>query len=461
MEKIKILYIDDERINLLAFKSSFRKEFEVFSAVSAEEGFKILEETDVHIIIADQRMPETSGIEFFEEVKKIKPNPIRILITAYSDIQTVVDGINRGHVYRYITKPWNADEMRFTIRDSYDVYRLKEQNEILHSKYRKIFFESSDPILLFDEKGHISEYNKAATDLLMLMPQKMKGLSFYRLLPRADKTRKALGQLIAEGMISDVEVTLTLTNGARRTCLATVNKVLHNLEGKTVYQAILKDVTRRKEWNNLLMHTITHTQEKERERISQDLHDGLGQTLTAVKTRLEMLLLMYEKEPANSPAKRELEASIEQLKNSIEEIREICFNSLPPVLYQYGLVSAIDEIRERVSTSLFKINFSPDRTLSFADKGKETALFRVVQEFVSNSLKHAQANEVNIVLDKKGDKIYLTLRDDGVGFDVQSKRNQPGYGLKNIESRVELFNGEIALRSAPEEGTELNIVLPL
>ena len=131
---IKVLYIDDEPHNLVAFKASFRRDFTVFVAESAEEGRKILADEDVHIILSDQRMPKMTGIEFFESILNTYPSPIRILITGYTDINAVIDAINRGEVYKYLTKPWNESEVRIFIEKAYEVYTLRKDNAELTSK---------------------------------------------------------------------------------------------------------------------------------------------------------------------------------------------------------------------------------------------------------------------------------------------------------------------------------------
>ena len=112
---ISVLYVDDEVHNLNAFKASFRRLFNVFIAESAVEGRKILETENIQIIITDQRMPVTTGIEFLESIIPDFPEPIRILLTGYADINAVIDAINRGQVYKYIQKPWMEDDLRINI----------------------------------------------------------------------------------------------------------------------------------------------------------------------------------------------------------------------------------------------------------------------------------------------------------------------------------------------------------
>lgn len=126
--QINVLYIDDEAHNLTSFRACFRRIFNIFTAESAEEGRKIISQQDIHVILSDQRMPKMTGIEFFESIKEEYPFPIRILITGYTDINAVIDAINRGQVYKYLTKPWNEEDVRIYIEKAYEVYRLRKDN---------------------------------------------------------------------------------------------------------------------------------------------------------------------------------------------------------------------------------------------------------------------------------------------------------------------------------------------
>jgi len=130
-EKIKILYVDDEVNNLNAFKASFRKLYDIYTASSAQEGKQILAENTIEIIITDQRMPEITGVEFLESIISEYPDPMRILLTGYTDIQALVDAVNKGQIYRYMTKPWNEDELKMFVRQAYEVYELRRENKVL------------------------------------------------------------------------------------------------------------------------------------------------------------------------------------------------------------------------------------------------------------------------------------------------------------------------------------------
>jgi signal transduction histidine kinase len=137
-KKIKVLYIDDEINNLRSFQASFRRNYEIDVASSAAEGMGILNEKEIHVIIADQRMPQSTGVDFFNVVRLSHPEPIRILLTGYSDIEAIIDAVNKGEIYRYIKKPWDELELTNAIQNAYDIYstrlELKQKMQELEKK---------------------------------------------------------------------------------------------------------------------------------------------------------------------------------------------------------------------------------------------------------------------------------------------------------------------------------------
>lgn len=133
-QHIHILYIDDEINNLTAFRAAFRRLYTVYTAASAAEAVELLVEHEVHIIISDQRMPKMTGIEFFETILDKHPEPIRILLTGYADINAVIDAINKGQVYKYFSKPWNEEELKHNIEKAYEVFSLRRENKELTAK---------------------------------------------------------------------------------------------------------------------------------------------------------------------------------------------------------------------------------------------------------------------------------------------------------------------------------------
>ena len=126
-----ILYIDDEKDNLTVFYSTFRRYFEVHLASSGKEGLELMKKHDMHLVIADQRMPGMTGIEFLEKIIPEYPDCVRMVLTGYSDVEAIIQAINKGRVYRYITKPWQKEDLKITIEQGLETFQLKRQNRKL------------------------------------------------------------------------------------------------------------------------------------------------------------------------------------------------------------------------------------------------------------------------------------------------------------------------------------------
>ncbi len=138
-KNINVLYVDDEVNNIISFKAAFRRDFNVYTAENAAVARQILDENPaIQIIISDQRMPNMTGIEFFESIIPIYPETIRILITGYSDVKAVVDAINLGQVYKYLSKPWVEAEVRNFVHKAYELFELRRENKALTDKLLEV-----------------------------------------------------------------------------------------------------------------------------------------------------------------------------------------------------------------------------------------------------------------------------------------------------------------------------------
>lgn len=130
--KIKILYVDDEQANIDYFKTVFRKEYKIVSARSGETALELLkQDSSVNIILTDQKMRKMTGIEFLRNSMNVSRDSVRILVTGYADMETVISAINRGHIFYYIPKPWSYDEMKIVIRRAAENFRLNKVNKEL------------------------------------------------------------------------------------------------------------------------------------------------------------------------------------------------------------------------------------------------------------------------------------------------------------------------------------------
>lgn len=135
-KKYTILVVDDEPDNLLLLERVLRREYNVFSANSGAEALDILDNMEVDMIISDQRMPQMTGAELLGDAYKRNPDQVRLLLTAYSDVKDIIAAINAGHIYQYISKPWDPDELKLTVRRALEAYQLTLDNRRMLTDYR-------------------------------------------------------------------------------------------------------------------------------------------------------------------------------------------------------------------------------------------------------------------------------------------------------------------------------------
>ncbi|WP_462250154.1 response regulator [Ekhidna sp.] len=128
-KKFSLLYVDDEATNLRVFKANFRKYFNVHTSTNPIEAIDILDQEDIQVIVTDQRMPEMTGTQFLEKILPDHPDVIKIILTGFTDIEAIKDGINRCGIFKYITKPWNFDEMKGVLERAIDTYQQAAESE--------------------------------------------------------------------------------------------------------------------------------------------------------------------------------------------------------------------------------------------------------------------------------------------------------------------------------------------
>jgi len=148
-KKFTILYVDDEEHNLISFKAVFRREYEIFTATSGEEGIALVRQNPIDLIITDQRMPQMSGIQFLERILPEYPDTIRMILTGFSDVEAIIGAINTGRVFRYIGKPWNETELRMTIENARQLSDLIKRNKALLAILQQTVEEQEKTLRLF------------------------------------------------------------------------------------------------------------------------------------------------------------------------------------------------------------------------------------------------------------------------------------------------------------------------
>jgi response regulator RpfG family c-di-GMP phosphodiesterase len=126
---VNVLYVDDEISNITVFVAAFRRYYTVYTANSAEEGVAVLKAHPIQLILTDQRMPNTSGIQFLKSIMSEYPDTIRMILTGYADIDEIIEAINQEIIYRYITKPWEERELRATLDNAIKTFHREKSNQ--------------------------------------------------------------------------------------------------------------------------------------------------------------------------------------------------------------------------------------------------------------------------------------------------------------------------------------------
>ncbi len=209
-----------------------------------------------------------------------------------------------------------------------------------------------------------------------------------------------------------------------------------------------------------LARAVWKVQEEERRRLARELHDGLGQTLTALKTQLERLAQKAEAVPGELRSR--LADSVQLAGLALHETRELSRLLRPPVLDDLGLLPALSwlarTLEQRAGLAVGLRAEGLDRRL---EPDIETLVFRLAQEALTNVLKHAQSPRAEVAVVRSAGRLSLRVADCGVGFDTAAADDAPGSGLRGMRDRVELFGGRFGVRSASGEGTVVEVEIPL
>lgn len=203
---------------------------------------------------------------------------------------------------------------------------------------------------------------------------------------------------------------------------------------------------------------ILEAEENERKRIASDLHDGVGQLMSAAKMNLSAM--ECDIPFANEEQKKVYQKVLSLVDESCKEVRTVSHNMMPNALVKAGLASAVREFINQIDGRVIKTDLYTEGLNERIDSNIETVLYRVIQECVNNVIKHAGANHLDISLIKDADGISVTIEDNGKGFNTNSRANFEGIGLKNIQTRVEYLKGTVEWNSAAGKGTLVAIHIP-
>ncbi len=240
--------------------------------------------------------------------------------------------------------------------------------------------------------------------------------------------------------------------------------VLGSLLGYSYYRRFkLKQQTRLQteilKQQELATKAVIEAEEKERKRIAGDLHDGVGQLMSAA--RMNLSAIQSSLPFVSDEQKINFKKVVNLIDESCNEVRTVSHNMMPNALLKAGLASAIREFIDKIDAHILKVNLHTEGLNERIDSNIETVLYRVIQECVNNVIKHANATELDISLVKDIEGISSTIEDNGQGFNSKDLEKFKGIGLKNIQSRIDYLKGTVEWDSNPGNGTVVAIHVPV
>lgn len=327
-------------------------------------------------------------------------------------------------------------------------------------EYRSLFQNANDAIIIIDaENERVLEVNDLACEMYKMSRKEFLKKSFgdtlgskagkeHDLIARTlDQEKYNVGEILVQ--VDDEELTLDVH----------VNEVVY--KGRKAILSVNRDITTRKMIQKELLNEQTRGltalidgQEMERRRLSRELHDGLGQLLTT-----SMIYIKQLKKLVSTDSLEIVERVNDILENTMEEVRSISHNLLPSVLDDFGLPIAIKNMVNNLGKNNHtQIHLNLDESLPRLDPEVEVGFYRIAQEGLNNSLKHASDAKITITLQKVKNEIELNIRDTGKGFSIDSNNaEKSGNGIANMQQRASSLGSTFKIFSKKGEGTEISV----
>lgn len=468
----KILIVESNPNSIKLFQMIFEDNYNILFVDTTVKAFELLKKHLIKVILSDHVIIGESVIKFFEKTYHIFPSVQRILITDYLDQEQISEAINRGRIFSYINKPIIPKKLTVLVGKAIDQFNLQEKNirllhslktknnelkELLHElrseeeKFRNIFNASPDPILIVDKQGLILSSNPHAQSLYSANIHPDDKIFIHQLICSEDQwqAQDYLGSIVQHG-----ESMIDLHIGEKRTEYE-LNGYPVRYKGTNAIMITLRDLSARKELQKKLLQTVIQTEEKERRRFAQELHDGIGPLLSTTK-----LYLQWFNKPESKMNKKVIISKMEEtLEETIASLREVSNNISPNTLISFGLNTALKTFINRIR-NVSHIEFIYNNRLTSRLKEEyEITIYRLLCECINNSIKHAEANQIKIEI-IENDYLNILYADNGKGFIVSDVINgKKGSGLVNMKTRIQSLGGQYQINSSLGNGTTINIRL--
>ena len=335
--------------------------------------------------------------------------------------------------------------------------------------HRSLFEESRDAILVSEREGAIVEANQAASDLFGYSRAEIIGIDVRSLCAHPADRARFKEEIERQGFVRDYELKLRTKVGGELDCLLTTS-VRKDVDGTVLgYQGIVRNVSDRKSLENKLLSyqqelrslaaQMGQTEERERRRIAEGLHDQVGQTLALAYLKLEPL----RASSSDGDRVELMDQVLAALDQMDVDVRSLTFDLSPPVLYALGIRQAIEWFGEQLTRQHgLKVFVEEDEGVNPVQEDMRALLFRCVRELLLNVVKHARAGTATVRLYLDGLNLCIGVEDDGCGFDVAAldTHRGAGFGLFSVQERLRFAGGEFYVKSCMAEGTCCTLSVP-
>lgn len=335
---------------------------------------------------------------------------------------------------------------------------------------RNLIEASLDPLVTINSAGKITDVNVSTEQITGITRNKLIGTDFADYFTKPGFARTGYKIVFSKGVIRDYPLTIRHISGREIDVL--YNATLYKNETGEVQGvfAAARDITDRKKMEEELRNSkdllsklnqhIEEVRKYERSQIALNLHDDFGQRLTALN--LDLAWLKSRIGVQSSVVKKKLEEMSQMIKESIDSIREISSFLRPAILYELGLVPAFEwqlTKFEKQSGIIFRFNYSPEKIN--IDNQISLILFRILQESLTNIIRHSEATLAVVDLRMIKRRIKMTIKDNGKGIDEEKIKSLTSMGITGIVERIRSVNGNISIKGFKDTGTVLNMSIPL
>ncbi len=474
LKPLKIFIIDDEKPHYELLMRSIKKKFSgslIDYFEDAKEAIERLEHDTPDIIIVDYLLPGMNGLEFLKKLNREKRSIPVVMVTGEGDEDIAIESMKLG-AFDYIVKTNNYfDLIPGIISKTLERQKIRDDLWKTEQRFRAIYDHGGLGVSIVDKDGRFVEVNRKLCEMLGFEEKELKELMFIADITHSDDIFEGLTmkKKLWSGEVKTYqrEKRYIRRSGETIWVMATSVAVFENSGQIKYIMNLVQDITQRKkneETIQTLYHQLISTQEMERKKIADKLHDDLGQTLTVLKIGLDQLKI--ETSPKSECLLDRIEGLTELVQKGAETIRTLTYHLRPPILDDLGLVvsikSLVNQIKKHANISIefnasgFKKRLNPEIELTF---------FRIIEECLTNIVKHSKASRASIRLIHSFPKVIATIEDNGEGFDQKQVSIDSGatrgMGLISIRERVKFFKGQFKISSSRGSGTQIRIEIPL